>query len=141
MLVLDDATSAVDTATEAAIHETLRGRHRERTTLLVAHRRSTLALADRIAVLDGGRVVDVGTHAELDGALRAVPRAARRARGAPSTSRGRAPAAAAEPAGPGPTAGTSVTTGAAGPTAAAPTGPARRRPSGVGGPVGAGRRR
>ncbi|MGI5125549.1 ABC transporter ATP-binding protein [Pseudonocardia sp. CA-107938] len=65
VLLLDDATSAVDTATEAAILETLRGLTAERTTILVAHRRSTLALADRIAVLDGGRVVDVGTEAEL----------------------------------------------------------------------------
>ncbi|HEY0815122.1 MAG TPA: ABC transporter ATP-binding protein [Pseudonocardia sp.] len=65
VLILDDATSAVDTATEAAILETLRGLTAGRTTLLVAHRRSTLALADRIAVLDRGRVVDVGTEAEL----------------------------------------------------------------------------
>nr|WP_229685878.1 ABC transporter ATP-binding protein [Longimycelium tulufanense] len=65
ILVLDDATSAVDAATEAAIHATLRTVTAQRTTLLVAHRRSTLALADRIAVLDRGRVVDVGTEAEL----------------------------------------------------------------------------
>ncbi|WP_186382732.1 ABC transporter ATP-binding protein [Amycolatopsis rhizosphaerae] len=66
ILILDDATSAVDTVTEAAIHETLRAVTATRTTLLVAHRRSTLALADRIAVLDAGRVVDVGTAAELE---------------------------------------------------------------------------
>ncbi len=65
VLLLDDATSAVDPAVEAEIHATLRTLARGRTTLLVAHRRSTLRLADRICVLDAGRVVDVGTHAEL----------------------------------------------------------------------------
>ncbi|GAA1343828.1 ABC transporter ATP-binding protein [Catellatospora bangladeshensis] len=67
VLVLDDATSAVDPATEAAIHRTLAEVTASRTTILVAHRRSSLALADRIAVLDAGEVVDVGTHAELTG--------------------------------------------------------------------------
>ncbi|MEU6266388.1 ABC transporter ATP-binding protein [Saccharopolyspora shandongensis] len=66
ILVLDDATSAVDPATEAAIHDTLRSVTAQRTTMLIAHRRSTLALADRIAVLDEGRVVDVGTEEELN---------------------------------------------------------------------------
>ena len=65
-------------ATEAAIHATLRDLTTDRTTLLVAHRRSTLALADRIAVLDRGRVVDVGTETELRGPLPAVPDAVRR---------------------------------------------------------------
>nr|WP_132877953.1 ABC transporter ATP-binding protein [Tamaricihabitans halophyticus] len=65
ILVLDDATSAVDTATEAAIHDTLRAVTARRTTLLIAHRRSSLMLADRIAVLDAGQLIDVGTHEEL----------------------------------------------------------------------------
>jgi ATP-binding cassette subfamily B protein len=65
ILVLDDATSAVDPRVEAEIHETLRRVMRGRTTLLIAHRRSTLQLADRIAVLDGGRLLDTGTHEEL----------------------------------------------------------------------------
>jgi len=65
VLILDDATSAVDSRVEAEIHDTLRRVMAGRTTLLIAHRRSTLALADRIAVLDRGRVVDIGTHEEL----------------------------------------------------------------------------
>ncbi|OEV02797.1 ABC transporter ATP-binding protein [Streptomyces oceani] len=65
LLVLDDATSAVDARVEHEIHEALRGVMAGRTTLLIAHRQSTLALADRIAVLDRGRLVDCGTHEEL----------------------------------------------------------------------------
>jgi ATP-binding cassette subfamily B protein len=66
ILVLDDATSAVDPKIEAEIHAQLRQVMAGRTTLLIAHRRSTLQLADRIAVLDEGRLVDFGTHAELE---------------------------------------------------------------------------
>jgi ATP-binding cassette, subfamily B, bacterial len=66
LLLLDDATSAVDPRIEAEIHATLHQVMAGRTTLLIAHRRSTLNLADRIAVLtDDGRVADVGTHDEL----------------------------------------------------------------------------
>ncbi|MEU8872645.1 ABC transporter transmembrane domain-containing protein [Streptomyces javensis] len=65
LLVLDDATSAVDARVEHEIHEALRGVMAGRTTLLIAHRPSTLALADRIAVMDRGRVADVGTDEEL----------------------------------------------------------------------------
>ena len=65
ILLLDDATSAVDATVEQAIHAALRTIMHDRTTLLVAHRRSTLHLADRIVVVDAGRVVDHGTDAEL----------------------------------------------------------------------------
>ncbi|GAA3524220.1 ABC transporter ATP-binding protein [Amycolatopsis ultiminotia] len=65
ILVLDDATSAVDAATEEAINEALRTVLSGRTTLLVAHRRSTLHLADRVVVLEHGLVADQGTHEEL----------------------------------------------------------------------------
>jgi ATP-binding cassette subfamily B protein len=66
LLLLDDATSAVDARIEAEIHDALHDVMAGRTTLLIAHRRSTLALADRIAVLDGGRLADLGTHEELE---------------------------------------------------------------------------
>ncbi|MFS4094023.1 ABC transporter ATP-binding protein [Streptomyces sp. AF1A] len=65
LLVLDDATSAVDARVEHEIHEALKQVMEGRTTLLIAHRRSTLNLADRIAVLDGGGLADLGTHEEL----------------------------------------------------------------------------
>jgi ATP-binding cassette subfamily B protein len=65
ILILDDATSAIDAAVEAQIHATLHKVMAGRTTMLIAHRRSTLQLADRIAVLDEGRLVDEGTHEEL----------------------------------------------------------------------------
>lgn len=66
LLLLDDATSAVDARVEHEIHEALRAVMAGRTTLLIAHRRSTLALAGRIAVLDRGRLADIGTHEELE---------------------------------------------------------------------------
>lgn len=65
ILILDDATSAIDAKVEQAVHDALRGVLANRTTLLIAHRRSTLHLADRIVVLEQGRVVEQGTHAEL----------------------------------------------------------------------------
>ena len=65
ILLLDDATSSVDARIEEEIHATLRRIAATRTTLLIAHRRSTLSLADRIVVVDGGEVVDAGTNEEL----------------------------------------------------------------------------
>ena len=65
LLVLDEATSALDSRTEEAIQHTLRKARRGRTTLVVAHRLSTIADADLILVLKKGRIVEQGGHAEL----------------------------------------------------------------------------
>jgi ATP-binding cassette, subfamily B, bacterial len=65
VLVLDDATSAVDATKEHEIRSALRTVMEGRTTLVIAHRPATIALADRVAVLAGGRIVEEGTHREL----------------------------------------------------------------------------
>jgi ATP-binding cassette, subfamily B, bacterial len=65
VLILDDATSAVDATKEHEIRAALAQVMAGRTTLVIAHRPATIALADRVAVVDGGRVVEEGTHAEL----------------------------------------------------------------------------
>ena len=65
MLVLDDATSAVDATKEHEIRSALRTVMEGRTTLVIAHRPATIALADRVAVLDGGRIVEEGAHSDL----------------------------------------------------------------------------
>src|SRR5699024_12664261 len=65
VLLLDDPLSALDTKTEETVTERQREVLHGTTTLIVAHRTSTVALADRVALLDNGRVDDVGTHTEL----------------------------------------------------------------------------
>ena len=65
LLILDEATSALDSRTEAAIQQTLRRLRGGRTTLVVAHRLSTIADADQILVVKGGRIVEQGDHAQL----------------------------------------------------------------------------
>jgi ABC-type multidrug transport system fused ATPase/permease subunit len=65
ILILDDATSSVDATTETAIKAGLQEAMAGRTTLIIAHRLSTISLADEVVVMDGGRIVDRGTHEEL----------------------------------------------------------------------------
>ncbi len=65
MVILDEATASVDTLTEATIQEATRAVLEQKTVLVVAHRLSTIVGADRIVMLDGGRVIESGSHAEL----------------------------------------------------------------------------
>jgi ABC-type multidrug transport system ATPase subunit len=65
VLVLDDATSAIDVQVELQIHDGLKRMMAGRTTLIIAHRLSTISLADRVLLMDEGRIVADGTHVEL----------------------------------------------------------------------------
>jgi len=65
ILILDEATSALDTESERAVQVALERLMKDRTTLVIAHRLSTVHHASRIVVMDGGRIVEVGSHAEL----------------------------------------------------------------------------
>jgi ATP-binding cassette subfamily B protein len=65
VLVLDDATSAIDAQVEQLIHAALRRAMENRTTIIIGHRVSTISLADRVAVIEGGRIVAEGTHTAL----------------------------------------------------------------------------
>ena len=65
ILILDEATSAMDTESERLVQEALDRVMQNRTTLVIAHRLSTVRNADKIIVLDGGRIVEQGTHEEL----------------------------------------------------------------------------
>jgi ATP-binding cassette subfamily B protein len=65
LLLLDEATSALDAESERMVQAALEAAMKDRTTLVIAHRLATVLRADRIVVMEGGRIVDQGTHAEL----------------------------------------------------------------------------
>ena len=65
ILILDEATAAMDTATERMISEALTGISKNRTTIMIAHRLSTLRDVDSLVVIDKGKIVEAGTHDEL----------------------------------------------------------------------------
>ena len=65
IFVMDEATSSVDTLTEALIQRGMEALMRDRTSFVIAHRLSTIRRADRILVIEDGRITEMGTHAEL----------------------------------------------------------------------------
>jgi ATP-binding cassette subfamily B protein len=65
IFIMDEATSSVDTLTEALIQRGMEALMKGRTSFVIAHRLSTIRRANRIVVIDGGRIIEMGTHADL----------------------------------------------------------------------------